>query len=255
MAKEKIYYPSKETLMNSLVSQEEFEKQYKESIENPSNFWAKQARDYLDWDKEWEEVLESNIPKGEVSWFKGAKLNATVNCIDRHLPTNRKKTAIIWEGDDPKDSLRVSYEELHESVCRFANALKQRGIKKGDRVCIYMPMIPEAAYAMLACARIGAIHSVVFGGFSPESLKDRILDSDCETVITADEGLRGSKVIPLKTNVDTALNDCPKVHSVFVIRRTMGNISWDESRDVEVNKKKGKYSENGKCNKICSNRQ
>ena len=130
MAKEKIYYPSKETLMNSLVSQEEFEKQYKESIENPSNFWAKQARDYLDWDKEWEEVLESNIPKGEVSWFKGAKLNATVNCIDRHLPTNRKKTAIIWEGDDPKDSLRVSYEELHESVCRFANALKQRGIKK-----------------------------------------------------------------------------------------------------------------------------
>ena len=233
MTKETIYKPSEEIINDAVISNNEFEELYKESINNPDQFWDKQARNYLSWDKEWDVIKESDLTKGDVSWFKGAKLNASVNCIDRHLENNGEKTAIIWEGDDPQDSLKITYKQLHESVCRFANALKKRGIGKGDRVCIYMPMIPEAAYAMLACARIGAIHSVVFGGFSPESLKDRILDSDCECVITADEGLRGSKKIPLKNNVDTALEDCPNVHSVFVVKRTNANVDWNDKRDVD----------------------
>ncbi len=233
MTKETIYEPSEEIINNAVISNEEFEELYKESINNPDQFWDQQARTYLSWDKEWDVIKESDLTKGDISWFKGAKLNASVNCIDRHLENNGEKTAIIWEGDDPQDSLKITYKQLHESVCRFANALKKRGIEKGDRVCIYMPMIPEAAYSMLACARIGAIHSVVFGGFSPESLKDRILDSDCESVITADEGLRGSKKIPLKNNVDTALEDCPNVHSVFVVKRTNANVDWNDKRDVD----------------------
>ena len=233
MAKETIYEPSEEIISNAVISNEEFEKLYQQSINSPEQFWEHQARNYLHWEQEWESIKESDLVKGEISWFKGAKLNASVNCIDRHLEKNAEKIAIIWEGDDPKDSLKITYKQLHKSVCKFANALKKRGISKGDRVCIYMPMIPEAAYAMLACARIGAIHSVVFGGFSPESLKDRILDSDCESVITADEGLRGSKKIPLKNNVDKALEDCPNVHSVFVIKRTNAKISWNENRDVD----------------------
>ena len=233
MTKETIYEPSEEIINDAVISNNEFEELYKESINNPDQFWDKQARNYLSWDKEWDVIKESDLTKGDVSWFKGAKLNASVNCIDRHLENNGEKTAIIWEGDDPQDSLKITYKQLHESVCRFANALKKRGIGKGDRVCIYMPMIPEATYAMLACARIGAIHSVVFGGFSPESLKDRILDSDCESVITADEGLRGSKKIPLKNNVDTALEDCPNVHSVFVVKRTNANVVWNDKRDVD----------------------
>ena len=233
MTKETIYKPSKEIIKDAVISNEKFEELYKESINNPNQFWDQQARNYLSWDKEWDVVKESDLTKGDISWFKGAKLNASVNCIDRHLEKNGEKTAIIWEGDDPQDSLKITYKQLHESVCRFANALKKRGISKGDRVCIYMPMIPEAAYAMLACARIGAIHSVVFGGFSPESLKDRILDSDCESVITADEGLRGSKKIPLKNNVDTALEDCPNVHSVFVVKRTNADVDWNDKRDVD----------------------
>ena len=233
MTKETIYEPSEEIINNAVISNDQFEELYKESINNPDQFWDQQARNYLSWDKEWDVVKESDLAKGDINWFKGAKLNASVNCVDRHLENNGEKTAIIWEGDDPQDSLKITYKQLHESVCRFANALKKRGISKGDRVCIYMPMIPEAAYAMLACARIGAIHSVVFGGFSPESLKDRILDSDCESVITADEGLRGSKKIPLKNNVDTALEDCPNVHSVFVVKRTNADVDWNDKRDVD----------------------
>ena len=233
MTKENIYKPSEEIINNAVISNDEFEELYKESINNPDQFWDREARKYLSWDKEWDVVKESDLAKGDINWFKGAKLNASVNCVDRHLENNGEKTAIIWEGDDPQDSLKITYKQLHESVCRFANALKERGINKGDRVCIYMPMIPEAAYAMLACARIGAIHSVVFGGFSPESLKDRILDSDCESVITADEGLRGSKKIPLKNNVDTALEDCPNVHSVFVVKRTNAEVDWNDKRDVD----------------------
>jgi acetyl-CoA synthetase len=233
MTKTVVYEIAENIKKDSLVSEEEFSQMYQESISNPDKFWNEQASNYLEWISEWDQVSEHNFSKGDVSWFKGGKLNATINCIDRHLDGRAEQTAIIWEGDDPEDSNYISYRELHESVCKFSNALKERGVTKGDRVCIYMPMIPEAAYAMLACARIGAIHSVVFGGFSPESLKDRILDSDCQTVITADEGLRGSKRIPLKENVDEALKQCPNVHSVIVIRRTGGEIAWVDNRDVD----------------------
>ena len=233
MTKEVIYEISQNIKNDSLISEEEFSQMYQHSIVNPDEFWHEQASKYLEWISEWDQVSEHDFSKGQVSWFKGGKLNATINCIDRHLAARADQTAIIWEGDDPDESNHISYQELYESVCKFSNALKERGVNKGDRVCIYMPMIPEAAYAMLACARIGAIHSVVFGGFSPESLKDRILDSDCQTVITADEGLRGSKRIPLKENVDEALNQCPNVHSVIVIKRTGAEVNWVDSRDVD----------------------
>ena len=217
---------------NALISEDEYEKLYKESLDNSEEFWSKQAKEYLEWISPWQQTCESDLNKGEVSWFIDGKINASQNCIDRHLDKRANQVAIIWEGDDPSISKSITYQELHESVCRFANALKERGVKKGDRVCIYMPMVPEAAYSMLACARIGAIHSVVFGGFSPESLKDRILDSDCQTVITADEGLRGAKKIPLKQNVDEALIDCPNVHTVFVVSRTGAEVNWVSDRDV-----------------------
>ena len=232
MNKEKIYNVPKDISEHSNVSESEFQVLYKQSIENPDEFWSSQAESYLDWDKKWEEVKNTNIEKGEIAWFSGGKLNASVNCIDRHLPKDKNKIAFIWEGDDPEESKNITYQDLHDEVCKFSNVLKARGVKKGDRVCIYMPMIPEATYAMLACARIGAIHSVVFGGFSPESLKDRILDSDCQTVITADEGLRGGKTIPLKQNVDEALEGCPNVHTVLVITRTEAEIPWNEDCDV-----------------------
>ena len=217
---------------NSLMTNDEYKNLYNKSIENPEKFWSDQAHKYLDWDSEWTNVKHEDFLKGEVRWFENAKINASKNCIDRHLNKSGDKIAIIWEGDDPELSKKITYRELHEEVCRLSNVLKQRGVKKGDRVCIYMPMIPEAAYSMLACARIGAIHSVVFGGFSPESLKDRILDSDCRTIITADQGLRGSKKIPLKDNVDEALNSCPNVHTVLVYERTGANINWKEGRDL-----------------------
>ena len=232
MNKEKIYNVPKDISEHSNVSESEFQVLYKQSVENPDEFWSSQAESYLNWDKKWEEVKNTNIEKGEIAWFSGGKLNASVNCIDRHLPKDKNKTAFIWEGDDPEESKNITYQDLHDEVCKFSNVLKARGVKKGDRVCIYMPMIPEATYAMLACARIGAIHSVVFGGFSPESLKDRILDSDCQTVITADEGLRGGKTIPLKQNVDEALEGCPNVHTVLVITRTEAEIPWNEDCDV-----------------------
>ena len=231
MNEEKIYNPSEQIIKNSNISESEFEELYKDSLSNPDEFWGAQAETYLDWDKKWTQVSETNIEKGEFTWFKGGQLNASVNCIDRHLPENKNKVALIWEGDDPEESRKITYQELHDEVCKFSNVLKSRNIKKGDRVCIYMPMIPEATYAMLACARIGAIHSVVFGGFSPESLKDRILDSDCQTVITADEGLRGGKKIPLKANVDEALISCPNVHTVLVITRTGAKVSWNDNCD------------------------
>ena len=232
MAKEIVHQVPDLIKKNALLNDKEYEQLYKESLDHSEDFWSKQAKEYLDWISPWEKVSESDLTKGEVSWFSGGKINASENCIDRHLEKKSSQIAIIWEGDDPSVSKSITYQELYESVCRFANALKDRGIKKGDRVCIYMPMIPEAAYAMLACARIGAIHSVVFGGFSPESLKDRILDSDCQTVITADEGLRGAKKIPLKKNVDEALINCPNVHTVFVVKRTGAEINWVNERDV-----------------------
>ena len=232
MAQEKIYDIPSTIKKSSSITPQGYEDLYKKSIEDPNTFWEEQAKKYLQWDSKWTDISEEDFSMGKISWFKEAKLNTSVNCIDRHLNTKKNDIAIIWESDDPDKSKEITYEELHKSVCRFANALKKRKIKKGDRVCIYMPMIPEAAYAMLACSRIGAIHSVVFGGFSPESLKDRILDSDCRVVITADEGVRGSKVIPLKENVDQALENCPNVHSVFVVKRTGSKINWYADRDV-----------------------
>lgn len=214
------------------ITLEQYQAWYKESLEQPDQFWAARAEQFLSWSKPWSKVNEYDFNKGEASWFKDGKLNASYNCIDRHLENRSDQVAIIWEGDDPNDDAKITYKELHENVCRLSNALKARGVKKGDRVCIYMPMIPEAAYAMLACARVGAVHSVVFGGFSPESLKDRILDSDCQTVITADEGVRGGRAIPLKANTDAALEKCPNVHTCLVVKRTGGDINWAEGRDV-----------------------
>ena len=217
---------------NANMTLEQYQRWYKESLEQPEQFWSARAEQFLTWFKPWTEVCKADFRKGEASWFSGAKLNVSYNCIDRHLEKRGDQVAIIWEGDDPSKDEKITYKDLHEQVCRMANVLKQRGVKKGDRVCIYMPMIPEAAYAMLACSRIGAIHSVVFGGFSPESLKDRILDSDCRIVITADEGLRGGKKIPLKANTDEALSHCPNVHTCLVVRHTGGNVAWNEKHDV-----------------------
>ncbi|MCR8924369.1 acetate--CoA ligase [Dasania sp. GY-MA-18] len=217
---------------NAHINNEQYLAMYQASVATPDIFWAEQAQQFLSWQQPWTSVCEFDFKKGEASWFAGGKLNVSANCIDRHLATRGEQTAIIWEGDDPEDNINISYNELHEQVCKLANVLKSRGVKKGDRVCIYMPMIIEAAYAMLACTRIGAVHSVVFGGFSPEALKDRILDSDCQVVLTADEGVRGGKTIPLKNNVDSALAHCPNVHSNIVVARTGGEISWDESHDL-----------------------
>ena len=227
-----IYPVPSDMKTRTLIDEATYDNMYQRSIADPDGFWSDQANAFLLWQKPWQTVSEADMPSGNIRWFDGGQLNVSVNCIDRHLPERAEQTAIIWEGDEPSDDTRISYQELYERVCQLANGLRARGVKKGDRVCIYMPMIPEAAYAMLACARIGAIHSVVFGGFSPQSLKDRILDSDCQTVITADEGMRGGKAIPLKANTDAALASCPDVHTVVTVRRTGGDISWQEGRDI-----------------------
>ena len=233
MSEEKTYPVSEAAASQSHLSVSQYNEMYQKSIDDAETFWTEQASKFLTVFETWDQVSSSDFTTATATWFHGAKLNASYNCIDRHLEKRGDQTAIIWEGDEPDQDLNISYRDLHEAVCRLSNALKARGVEKGDRVCIYMPMIPEAAYAMLACARIGAVHSVVFGGFSPESIKDRILDSDCRTVITADEGVRGGRIIPLKANVDTALDECPNVHSVFVVRRTGAEISWTEGRDVD----------------------
>lgn len=205
---------------------------YQKSVESPEEFWAEQARAFLDWKREWDSVLEWDYDKAIIRWFDGGQLNVSYNCLDRHLEKHGERAAIIWEGDDPSQSKTFTYRELHEMVCRFANVLKAQGVKKGDRVCIYMPMIVEASVAMLACARIGAIHSVVFGGFSPAALRDRILDSDCTMLITADEGRRGGKIVPLKGNSDVATAECPNVRTVIVVRNTGADVAMQEGRDV-----------------------
>ena len=232
MPEDKIYSVHDSAGSRSHLDKTRFQELYQQSIASPDEFWAGQADELLHWHQRWQSVSSSDFNKAETNWFTGAKLNVAFNCIDRHLEQRGEQTAIIWEGDEPTEDKKITYRELHAHVCKFANALKARGVSKGDRVCIYMPMIPEATYAMLACARIGAVHSVVFGGFSPESLKDRILDSDCQTIITADEGLRGGRTVPLKANVDAALEQCPDVHSVFVVRRTKADVPWFDGRDV-----------------------
>ena len=229
---EQVHPVSEAVAQRSFINNAQYQAMYAASIEQPEVFWADQAKHLLTWQQPWTTVMEADMAAGNIAWFKGGRLNVSVNCIDRHLPTRGAQTAIIWEGDDPKDAKHISYQELHDEVCRLANGLRARGVKKGDRVCIYMPMIPEAAYAMLACARIGAIHSVVFGGFSPQSLRDRILDASCETLITADEGIRGGRSVPLKQNADEALAACPDVHSVIVVQHTGADIAWESGRDV-----------------------
>ena len=226
-------YPVPETAKrDALIDRATYDAWYRESLDSPDTFWAARASELLDWMTPWHTVHSGNFAKGEARWFDGATLNVSVNCIDRHLPQRAEQTAIIWEGDEPDQSKHISYRELHEQVCKLANVLKTRGVQKGDRVCIYMPMIPEAAYAMLACARIGAIHSVVFGGFSPEALKDRLQDAEAGVLITADEGVRGGKAVPLKVNADKALADCPAVHTCLVVQRTAATIGWQDGRDV-----------------------
>ena len=221
---------------NAHIDEIRYQEMYRRSINDPEEFWSEQAEKYLTYTKKWDQVMKYDYVTGEIAWFSGAKLNATINCIDRHLEARGDQVAIIWEGDDPSEQQYISYKELHESVCRFANLLKSRGVKKGDRVSIYMPMIPEAAVAMLGCARIGAVHSVVFGGFSPDALRDRILDSDCRVVVTADEGLRGGRPVPLKENVETALTECPDVHTTIVVRRTGAEVPGNTKRDVWYHK-------------------
>lgn len=217
---------------NAWINKEKYQQMYQQSIDQPDRFWAEQASEFLTWETPWQTVCHYDFAAGEAAWFGGGKLNVAVNCIDRHLASRADQIALIWEGDEPSDDKKITYAELHDNVCRLGNVLRDRGVGKGDRVCIYMPMIPEAAYAMLACARIGAVHSVVFGGFSPDALKDRILDSDCQLVVTADEGVRGGKTIPLKANVDKALESCPDVHSCLVVERTGASVDWMSGRDI-----------------------
>src|SRR3990167_1903144 len=205
---------------------------YQRSIKDPQGFWGEQAKKFLTWFKPWDHVVQGDFKQLNVKWFAGGQLNAAYNCLDRHLPQRSEQIALIWEGDNPQESKTLTYQELHQQVCQFTQALKNHGLHKGDRVCIYMPMLPEAIIAMLACARMGAIHSVVFGGFSAGSLKSRILDADCRLVITANEGIRSGKRIPLKENVDTALQHCPQVKTVIVIQRTKNTIPWNKQRDV-----------------------
>ena len=224
-------YPVPAHFGDAHITPERYQSLYQQSLDQPDIFWAEQAQ-MLDWHTPWTHISETDLRTGAASWFVGAKLNVAVNCIDRHLPERADDIAIIWEGDDPNDSQTFTYQQLKDHVCRFANVLKARGVAKGDRVCIYMPMIPEAAFAMLACARIGAIHSVVFGGFSPEALKDRINDAACRLVITADEGVRGGKTVPLKNNVDAALETVDCVDTVLVVERTGCDIAWQSARDV-----------------------
>lgn len=234
MSNDKIYNVPAEFAAKSNINAEQYKTLYKQSIDDPDTFWGEQASNFLTWSKPWDKVMDYSFDAKDlyIKWFQGGTLNVAYNCIDRHLELKGDQTAIIWEGDDPNDDKKISFKELHHDVSKFANILKKRGVKKGDRVCIYMPMIPEAGYAMLACARIGAVHSVVFGGFSPEALKGRILDSDCQIVITADEGVRAGKQIPLKANTDKALEGCPNVHTVLTIKRTGGDINWHADRDV-----------------------
>lgn len=247
---------SPEAASRALIDAKKYQAMYEQSLKDPDAFWGEQGKQ-LTWIKPYTKVKNASFG-GErlrgaqsetgisddvtIKWFEDGVLNACANCVDRHLEKRGSQTAIIWEGDNPSEQKMVTYKELYEQVCRFANVLKARGVKKGDRVTIYMPMIPEATYAILACARIGAVHSVVFGGFSPDSLKDRILDCKSEFLITADEGLRGGKKVPLKANADAALKVCPDVKSVIVVKRTGGPVGWQQGRDCWLHEEMAKVS-------------
>ena len=230
---EELFQPRPEVAASAHIDAAKYAEMYKRSIDDPEGFWAEHGK-RVDWIKPFTKVKNVSYDKDNLSikWFEDGTLNVSANCIDRHLKDKANQVAIVWEGDDPKDDKKITYQELHDETCRLANAMKARGVQKGDRVCIYMPMVPEAAYAMLACARIGAVHSIVFGGFSPDSLAQRIDDSKCRLVITADEGLRGGRKVPLKANVDASLEHCDSVDTVIVVKRTGGDINMTSGRDV-----------------------
>jgi acetyl-CoA synthetase len=233
MTEDRLFAPDRETAANALIDADGYKAMYAESIADPDAFWAEHGK-RIDWIKPYSQISDVSYDTGDlhINWFADGTLNAAANCLDRHLATRGDQTAIIWEGDDPADSRHITYAELHGEVCRLANVMKAEGAKKGDRITIYMPMIPEAAVAMLACARIGAVHSVVFGGFSPDALAGRIRDCDSNMVITADEGVRGGRAVPLKANTDAALASCPDCNKVIVVKRTGGAIDWVDGRDV-----------------------
>ena len=247
---EKKYLPPKNLVNPYVKSLDEYKHMYQQSIDDPKAFFGKEAIENLDWIEPFKSVHNDGFIDSK--WFQEGKINVSYNCIDRHLKLRADKTALIWEGDNPNESHEISYTELHQNVSKFGNVLKNLGASKGSRICIYMPMIPEAAYAMLACTRIGAIHSVVFGGFSPESLKDRILDADCKIVITADEAIRGGKKVPLKKNVDAALLDCPKVKHCLVIKRTSKDIDWVSGRDKNYEEMFTEASSDCSCEPMAS---
>ena len=232
MTEQSLIKVTDEVKRTALIDNEKYLQEYERSINDPENFWAEHGQ-RIDWIKPYTHIKDVSYSEKDlhIKWFYDGTLNVSSNCLDRHLEKRGDQTAIIWEGDDPNEDKRISFKELHSEVCKFANALKELGVKKGDRVTIYMPMIPEAAVAMLACARVGAIHSVVFGGFSPDALAGRIQDCDSSLIITADEGIRGGKPIPLKANTDAALNSCPMCKTVVVVKRTGGKIDWVEGRD------------------------
>ena len=214
------------------LNTDQYQTLYQQSIEKPDEFWAGQAERFISWFSPWTDVIQGDFSTADTQWFAQGTLNACYNCVDRHLPTRKNKIALLWEGNNPHEAQSITYSQLHEKIGRFANVLLAHGVKKGDRVCIYLPMIPEAVVAMLACARIGAIHSVVFGGFSAEALKTRLLDADCRLLITADEGLRGEKIIPFKASCDEALAHCPNVRKVIVVKRTGNTVPWNPTRDI-----------------------
>ena len=233
MSDSKVYDVLPHAAERALIDEATYQAMYKRSIEDPEGFWADMANEHVHWFRKWDKVADWTFD-GDVGirWFDGAKVNVAYNCLDRHLEERGDKPAILWEGDQPGEERSISFRALHAEVCRFANVLKSKGVRKGDRVCVYMPMVPEAAVAMLACARIGAVHSVVFGGFSPDALRDRILDSDCRVVVTADEGPRGGRNVPLKKNTHEALESCPNTHTCIVVRRTGNEVPWRDGRDV-----------------------
>ena len=243
MTQDRLFAPSDSTVAAALIDEAGYEAMYEASIADPDAFWAEHGK-RIDWMTPYSQISDVSYDASDlhISWYADGTLNAAANCLDRHLATRGNQTAIIWEGDDPADSRHITYAELHQEVCKFANALKAEGARKGDRITIYMPMIPEATVAMLACARIGAVHSVVFGGFSPDALAGRIRDCDSNMVITADEGVRGGKPVPLKANTDAALASCPDCNKVVVVRRTGGDIAWVDGRDVWYHEAMGEAS-------------
>lgn len=234
MSDQHIYPVPADFAAQANISQDEYQTMYRQSLDDPEAFWSEQADKYLSWSKPWDKIQQWSFDQADlgIKWFIGGQLNVSYNCLDRHLASRGDQVAIIWQGDDPSEDKKITYRELHAEVCQFANVLKDRGVKKGDRVSIYMPMIPEAAVAMLACTRIGAMHSIVFGGFSPDALKDRILDSDCQVVITSDQSIRGGKKIPLKANADKAIASCPNVHTCLVVQRGGDAVEWNDKIDV-----------------------